>query len=73
MLNSLRPYQLEIANAVLDSVFYRKGLTFYVEIARQGGKNELSARLERLRLSQYGTAFALLNAPLPLSPRLSLP
>ena len=51
MLNALRPYQLEIANAVLDSVFYRKGLTFSVEIARQGGKNELSARLERLLLT----------------------
>jgi hypothetical protein len=50
MLNGLRPYQLEIANAVLDSVFYRKGLTFSVEIARQGGKNEISARLERLLL-----------------------
>ncbi len=50
MLDILRPYQLEIACAVLDSVFYRKGLTFSVEIARQGGKNELSARLERLLL-----------------------
>jgi hypothetical protein len=50
MLNSLRPYQSEIANAVLDSVFHRKGLTFSIEIARQGGKNELSARLERLLL-----------------------
>ena len=48
---NLRPYQLEIANAVLDSVLYRKGLTFSVEIARQGGKNELSAHLERLLLT----------------------
>jgi hypothetical protein len=47
---TLRPYQLNIAEAVLDSVFYRKGLTFSVEIARQGGKNELSAHLERLLL-----------------------
>jgi hypothetical protein len=47
MLSGLRPYQFEIAAAVLDSVFHRKGLTFSVEIARQGGKNELSARLER--------------------------
>ena len=46
-MNTLRPYQTEIASAVLDSVFHRKGLTFSVEIARQGGKNELSARLER--------------------------
>jgi hypothetical protein len=41
--------------AVLDSVFYRKGLTFSVEIARQGGKNELSAQLELLLLTLYIT------------------
>jgi hypothetical protein len=47
----LRPYQQEIADAILDSVWHRRGLTFSVEIARQGGKNELSARLEMLCLS----------------------
>jgi hypothetical protein len=41
--------------AVLDSVFCRKGLTFSVEIARQGGKNELSAQLELLLLTLYIT------------------
>ena len=40
-LNRLRPYQREVALAVLDSVFGRKGLTFSVEIARQGGKLSL--------------------------------
>ncbi len=45
------PYQREIALAVLDSVFNRRGLTFSVEIARQGGKNELSAQLELLLLT----------------------
>jgi hypothetical protein len=49
----LRPYQKEIAVAVLDSVFRRKGLTFSVEIARQGGKNELSAQLELLLLTLF--------------------
>ena len=49
----LRPYQREIALAVLDSVFGRKGLTFSVEIARQGGKNELSAQLELLLLTLH--------------------
>ncbi len=44
--NNLRPYQLEVMAAVLNSVFYQKGLTFTVEIARQGGKNELSAQIE---------------------------
>ncbi len=51
----LRPYQREIALAILDSVFNRKGLTFSVEIARQGGKNELSAQLELLLLTLYIT------------------
>ena len=47
----LRPYQKEIAVAILDSVIGRKGLTFSVEIARQGGKNELSAQIELLLLT----------------------
>jgi len=42
-----------VALAILDSVFGRKGLTFSVEIARQGGKNELSAQLELLLLTLY--------------------
>jgi hypothetical protein len=44
-LRQLRPYQREITLAILDPVFNNKGLTFSVEIARQGGKNELSAQL----------------------------
>ena len=52
-INKLRPYQREVALAVLDSVFHRRGLTFSVEIARQGGKNELSAQLELLLLTLY--------------------
>jgi len=52
-INKLRPYQREVALAILDSVFGRKGLTFSVEIARQGGKNELSAQLELLLLTLY--------------------
>ncbi|MCR4394021.1 MAG: hypothetical protein NUV31_06610, partial [Dehalococcoidales bacterium] len=47
----LRPYQIEIARAVLESVLNKQGLTFTVEIARQGGKNELSAQLELLLLT----------------------
>jgi hypothetical protein len=49
----LRPYQQEVASAVMDSVQNGKGLTFSVEIARQGGKNELSAHLEVLLLTLY--------------------
>jgi hypothetical protein len=54
-LNRLRPYQREAASAILDSVFKGKGLTFSVEMARQGGKNELSAQLELLLLTLYMT------------------
>jgi len=49
----LRPYQLEVARAVFDSILHRKGLTFSVEIARQGGKNELSAHIEVLLLTMF--------------------
>jgi len=52
-INKLRPYQREVALAILSSVFGRKGLTFSVEMARQGGKNELSAQLELLLLTLY--------------------
>jgi len=52
---TLRPYQLEVARAVADSVMNRRGLTFSVEIARQGGKNELSAQLEVLLLTLFIT------------------
>ena len=49
----LRPYQQEVARTVIDSIQKGKGLTFSVEIARQGGKNELSAHLELLLLTLY--------------------
>ncbi|MDP2954745.1 MAG: hypothetical protein Q8O76_15685, partial [Chloroflexota bacterium] len=51
--HKLRPYQVEIGRAILDSVFHHRGLSFTVEIARQGGKNELSAQLEVLLLTLY--------------------
>ncbi|NLE08859.1 MAG: hypothetical protein GX631_06360 [Dehalococcoidales bacterium] len=54
MVHGLRPYQLEAGRAILDSVYHRKGLTFCVEVARQGGKNELSACLELNILARYG-------------------
>ena len=49
----LRPYQEQVVKAVLDSIQRSKGLTLSVEIARQGGKNELSAHLEVLLLTLY--------------------
>ncbi len=47
----LRAYQREVARAVMQSVRHGEGLTFSVEIARQGGKNELSAHIELLLLT----------------------
>jgi len=55
VIKRLRPYQKEAAMAILESVFGKKGLTFSVEIARQGGKNELSAQLELLLLTLHIT------------------
>jgi hypothetical protein len=49
----LRPYQKGVARAAMDSIQKGMGLTFSVEIARQGGKNELSAHLEVLLLTLY--------------------
>ena len=44
---------MEIYGAVLDSVLPRQGLTFTVEVARQGGKNEVSALLELALLGMF--------------------
>ena len=52
----LRPYQAEVAKAILESIQRNRGLTFSVEIARQGGKNELSAHLEVLLLTMFMSA-----------------
>jgi hypothetical protein len=52
----LRPYQLEPARAILDSVLHRRGLTFTVMMARQAGKNELSAQLELFLLNLFQRA-----------------
>ncbi len=58
-IDSLWPYQWQIAEAVYDSARRHKGLTFSVMIARQGGKNEISAHVEAhllLAFSQSGGA-----------------
>ena len=64
-IDSLRPYQHEIARAVFDSVQFHKGLSFSVMIARQGGKNETSAWIEAavLSASARATATAIKAAP----------
>jgi hypothetical protein len=42
----LRFYQEEAARAIVDSVAYKKGLSFVVVFPRQSGKNELQAQIE---------------------------
>ncbi len=43
---TLRPYQAEAGRAIVDSVVNGHGHTFTVVMARQAGKNELSAQIE---------------------------
>jgi hypothetical protein len=49
----LRPYQLEAARAIINSVLQRQGRTFTVMMARQAGKNELSAHIEAFLLTLF--------------------
>ncbi len=49
----LRSYQLAVARAVLGSARRRAGAVFTVEMARQMGKNELSAHLEAYLLYRH--------------------
>jgi hypothetical protein len=46
LLPTLRPYQAEAGRAIVDSVLSGRALTFTVVMARQAGKNELSAQVE---------------------------
>lgn len=39
----LRPYQIEAANAIVESVFKRDGKTFVIIFSRQSGKDEMLA------------------------------
>ncbi|HEV8574849.1 MAG TPA: hypothetical protein VGR43_09090, partial [Dehalococcoidia bacterium] len=48
----LRPYQLGAAQAIVDSALDGQGLTFTVVMARQAGKNEVSAQVELQLLSR---------------------
>jgi hypothetical protein len=57
------PYQIEIANAIIDSVFGHKGLTFSVLLARQMGKNEISALIEAYLLAYASDGTIVKAAP----------
>ena len=52
----LRPYQARVARAILRRVLAGDGGSISVEIARQGGKNELSAQTELALLLLHAEA-----------------
>lgn len=59
----LRPYQREIARAILSAIHQREGLSLSVEIARQGGKNETSSQIEIVTLlANAGVGGAIIKA-----------
>lgn len=49
----LRSYQQTAAQAIVDSVLHRRGLSFVVLFPRQSGKNELQAHLEAYLLALF--------------------
>lgn len=49
----LRPYQIEPANAVIDSCLHNKGLEFLWVFPRQSGKDETIAQLEIFLLTLF--------------------
>lgn len=59
----LYPYQLEVAEAILDSVRGGHGRIFTVMMARQAGKNQLSAVLEAYLLATHEAGTIVKAAP----------
>jgi hypothetical protein len=67
----LRPYQLDAIRAIIASVRTNAGRSFVLEISRQGGKNETSARLEALLLTAaIDTGGAIVKTAPTLDPQL---
>ncbi len=68
----LRAYQCEAGRAVLESVFQCRGRAISVQIARQGGKNELSAQIELLLLTAAGHGGDVIKCAPTLHPQLQV-
>jgi len=49
----MRPYQLEPAEAIINSIIDKRGLTFVIIISRQAGKDELLANLIAYLMNLY--------------------
>jgi len=66
----LRPYQAETARAISQSILAGAGITFSVMMARQMGKNELSAHIEAYLLNLHRrTGGTLIKAAPTLRPQ----
>ena len=52
----LRPYQLEPARAILESILRQRGDTICVAMSRQAGKNETAAHIEAYLLNLFQRA-----------------
>jgi hypothetical protein len=50
---TMRPYQMEAAQAILKSIRNREGKSFVVIISRQAGKDELAANLKAFLLARF--------------------
>jgi len=59
----LYPYQITIGDAILDSIFTGAGIAFSVTMARQMGKNELSAAVEAYILFAFQQGSIIKAAP----------
>jgi hypothetical protein len=53
---ALRPYQLEVARAIIDSVIHRRGRQFAIVFARQAGKDETIAQTLAYLLNLHSQA-----------------
>src|SRR5574338_489051 len=70
---SLRPYQVEAAEAVLGSIASGAGETFVWKFARQGGKDETLAALYLYLMMLYsGSSASIVTAAPTFSPQIEL-
>src|SRR5215468_10077469 len=59
----LYPYQVEICEAILESILNNRGDIFTVMLSRQSGKNQLSAILEAYLLDRCADGMIIKAAP----------
>jgi len=59
----LYPFQIEVGNAIVDSVLNNRGITFTVMMSRQSGKNQISSIVEVYLLSYMNSGNIIKSAP----------